>query len=111
MHLGKPSNRFGRYQRPRSDFERVDLTGLDEFVDGAAADTERSGGPVYRVCDLIHGRLRWVPRCGGRPDHSRLSAGGSIGVLMRGETARFGDHAVTIKIGSRGFPPFLGNGG
>ncbi len=46
MHLGEPGNRFGRDQRPRSDFERVDLTGLDEFVDGAAADTERSGRPI-----------------------------------------------------------------
>src|SRR3546814_10066470 len=56
LSLGQPSDRRGGDQRARPDLEGIDLSGLDELVDRAAADAERLGRPVNRVCDFFHCR-------------------------------------------------------
>src|SRR3546814_4872444 len=59
LSLGQPSYRRGRDQRPRSDLEGIDLSGLDELVDRAATHAERLRCAVNRVCEFIHCSLRW----------------------------------------------------
>lgn len=59
LRLGQSPDRLGGDQRSRADFQRIDLTGLDELVDCAPADAERLGRAVNRVCEFIHCRLRW----------------------------------------------------
>ena len=59
LTLGQPSDRRRGDQRPRSDLEGIDLSGLDELVDRAATDAERLRCAVNRVCEFIHCRLRW----------------------------------------------------